>query len=67
MIFNCRRLISFASGILPMEPGDILFTGTPQGVILGQPEPPEQRHWLKPGDKVVSELEGLGQLTVTLA
>jgi 2-keto-4-pentenoate hydratase/2-oxohepta-3-ene-1,7-dioic acid hydratase in catechol pathway len=67
MIFNCRRLISFASGILPMEPGDILFTGTPQGVILGQPEPPEQRRWLKPGDKVVSELEGLGQLTVTLA
>ncbi len=66
MIFNCRQLISFASGILPMEPGDILFTGTPQGVILGQPQPPEQRVWLKPGDQIVSELEGLGALTVTL-
>jgi len=67
MIFNCRQLISFVSGILPMEPGDILFTGTPQGVIFGQPQPPEERVWLKPGDRVVSELEGLGALTVTLA
>jgi 2-keto-4-pentenoate hydratase/2-oxohepta-3-ene-1,7-dioic acid hydratase in catechol pathway len=67
MIFNCRRLISFVSGILPMQPGDVLFTGTPQGVILGQPEPPEKRQWLKAGDVVVSEIEGLGSLTVTLA
>ena len=67
MIFNCRQLISFASRILPLEPGDLLFTGTPQGVIFGQPQPPEQRVWLKPGDQVVSELEGLGSLTVTLA
>jgi 2-keto-4-pentenoate hydratase/2-oxohepta-3-ene-1,7-dioic acid hydratase in catechol pathway len=67
MIFNCRRLISFVSGILPMGPGDVLFTGTPQGVILGQPGPPEKRQWLKSGDVVVSEIEGLGSLTVTLA
>lgn len=35
MIFDCRRLISFVSGIMTIKPGDILFTGTPQGVILG--------------------------------
>jgi 2-keto-4-pentenoate hydratase/2-oxohepta-3-ene-1,7-dioic acid hydratase in catechol pathway len=67
MIFNCAQLISFASGIFPLSPGDIIFTGTPQGVIFGQKEPREKRAWLKAGDEVTSELEGLGRLTVTLA
>jgi 2-keto-4-pentenoate hydratase/2-oxohepta-3-ene-1,7-dioic acid hydratase in catechol pathway len=67
MIFNCAQLISFASGIFPLSPGDIIFTGTPQGVIFEQKEPREQRAWLKAGDEVTSELEGLGRLTVTLA
>jgi len=58
---------ALVSGILPMQPGDVLFTGTPQGVIWGKPGPPEKKQWLKPGDVVVSELEGLGSLTVTLA
>jgi 2-keto-4-pentenoate hydratase/2-oxohepta-3-ene-1,7-dioic acid hydratase in catechol pathway len=66
MIFNCAQLISFASGIFPLSPGDIIFTGTPQGVIFGQKQPREQRAWLKAGDEVTSELEGLGRLTVTL-
>jgi 2-keto-4-pentenoate hydratase/2-oxohepta-3-ene-1,7-dioic acid hydratase in catechol pathway len=66
MIFNCAQLISFASGIFPLSPGDIIFTGTPQGVIFGQEEPREQRAWLKAGDEVTSELEGLGRLAVTL-
>jgi 2-keto-4-pentenoate hydratase/2-oxohepta-3-ene-1,7-dioic acid hydratase in catechol pathway len=46
--------------------GDILYTGTPQGVILGEKAPPEQRQWLKAGDEIVSSLEGLGDLYVTL-
>ena len=66
MIFNCAQLISFASGIFPLSPGDVIFTGTPQGVIFGQKEPRDQRAWLKAGDQVTSELEGLGRLTVTL-
>jgi 2-keto-4-pentenoate hydratase/2-oxohepta-3-ene-1,7-dioic acid hydratase in catechol pathway len=66
MIFNCAQLISFASGIFPLSPGDVIFTGTPQGVIFGQKEPREQRAWLTAGDQVTSELEGLGRLTVTL-
>jgi 2-keto-4-pentenoate hydratase/2-oxohepta-3-ene-1,7-dioic acid hydratase in catechol pathway len=67
MIFNCAQLISFASGIFPLSPGDIIFTGTPQGVIFGQQEPREQRAWLKAGDEITSEIEGLGRLAVTLA
>jgi 2-keto-4-pentenoate hydratase/2-oxohepta-3-ene-1,7-dioic acid hydratase in catechol pathway len=66
MIFNCAQLISFASGIFPLSPGDIIFTGTPQGVIFGQEEPREQRAWLKAGAEVTSELQGLGRLAVTL-
>ena len=35
MIFNCRQLISFASKVMTIRPGDIFYTGTPQGVIFG--------------------------------
>ena len=66
MIFNCRKLISFVTGIMTIKPGDIMFTGTPQGVILGYKEPREQRPWLRAGDEVVSEVEGLGELRLTL-
>ncbi len=66
MIFNCKQLISFVSGLWTIKPGDIMYTGTPQGVIFGEKRPPEERDWLKAGDEVVSEIEGLGTLTVTL-
>jgi 2-keto-4-pentenoate hydratase/2-oxohepta-3-ene-1,7-dioic acid hydratase in catechol pathway len=66
MIFDCRKLISFASSLMTLKPGDLLFTGTPQGVILGEKIPPEQRRWLRAGDEVVSSIEGLGELRVTL-
>jgi len=65
MIFNCRQLIAFTS-IMTIMPGDILFTGTPQGVIFGEKAPAEKRQWLKGGDKIVSELEGLGALRFRL-
>jgi 2-keto-4-pentenoate hydratase/2-oxohepta-3-ene-1,7-dioic acid hydratase in catechol pathway len=66
MIFNCRKLISYASGVMTIKAGDIMFTGTPQGVILGEKAPREQRQWLKAGDEVVSLVEGLGELRVNL-
>jgi len=66
MIFNCRKLIAFVSSIMTMKPGDVIFTGTPQGVIFGEKAPPEQRRWLKAGDVVVSNIEGLGELRVQL-
>jgi 2-keto-4-pentenoate hydratase/2-oxohepta-3-ene-1,7-dioic acid hydratase in catechol pathway len=65
MIFNCRQLISFASKIMTIKPGDILFTGTPQGVIVGKPK--EQQVWLKKGDKIACSVEKLGELKFTLA
>lgn len=64
MIFDCKRLIAYVASIMTIKPGDILFTGTPQGVILGEKAPPDQRRWLQPGDEVVSDIEGLGQLRV---
>ncbi|HSB47929.1 MAG TPA: fumarylacetoacetate hydrolase family protein [Burkholderiales bacterium] len=65
MIFSCAQIVSYCSRHLTLQPGDIIYTGTPQGVILGYP--PEKRVWLKPGDRVVTEVERCGRLEVTLA
>lgn len=59
MVFNCRQLISYISRYVTLEPGDIISTGTPEGVAMGFPEP---KPWLKPGDEMVVEVEGLGRL-----
>jgi 2-keto-4-pentenoate hydratase/2-oxohepta-3-ene-1,7-dioic acid hydratase in catechol pathway len=64
MIFNCRQLISFISSYMTLKPGDIIFTGTPEGVILGKPK--DKQVWLKSGDKIVSSIEKLGQLEIML-
>ena len=64
MIFNCRQLISFASKMMTIKPGDIFFTGTPQGVIFGMPK--DKQVWLKAGDKIACSLEKLGELRFEL-
>ena len=64
MVFSCAALLSYASRHMTLEPGDLLFTGTPGGVIQGRPE--AERVWLRAGDLVSSEVEGLGELSVTL-
>lgn len=64
MIYNCAHIVSYVSRHLTLKPGDIIFTGTPSGVILGYP--PEKRAWLKPGDRVATTIEKLGTLEVTL-
>ena len=63
MIFSVAEIVSYASTYMTLEPGDLIITGTPEGVILGMPEP---RVWLKSGDEVVVEVEGLGKLVTPL-
>ncbi|MGA8830594.1 MAG: fumarylacetoacetate hydrolase family protein [Desulfomonilaceae bacterium] len=63
-IFNSKQMISFISRHLTLKPGDIIFTGTPGGVILGYPK--EKQVWLKPGDKLACSLEKLGELKFEL-
>lgn len=58
-IFSVAEVIAYASQFFPLEPGDVIVTGTPEGVIMGLPE----KNWLKPGDEVTVEVEGLGRLT----
>jgi 2-keto-4-pentenoate hydratase/2-oxohepta-3-ene-1,7-dioic acid hydratase in catechol pathway len=52
MVFNVNLLIAYVSSIMTLEPGDLLFTGTPAGVGA-----------LEDGDLVEVEIEGLGKLS----
>jgi 2-keto-4-pentenoate hydratase/2-oxohepta-3-ene-1,7-dioic acid hydratase in catechol pathway len=61
MIFACDELVSYVSQHMTLEPGDVILTGTPEGVILGYPR--ERRVYLRDGDTVTVEIEKLGQLT----
>ncbi len=65
MIFSCRTLVSYISRYMTLYPGDIIFTGTPEGVILGKPE--AERQWLSSGEEFTVAIEGLGQLKTTIA
>ena len=64
MIFNSRQIIHYISRVITLKPGDIIFTGTPQGVIQGKPK--DQQVWLKAGDKIACSLEKLGELRFEL-
>jgi 2-keto-4-pentenoate hydratase/2-oxohepta-3-ene-1,7-dioic acid hydratase in catechol pathway len=59
MIFDVPTLIEFLSGSMTLLPGTVILTGTPGGVGMAR-KPPV---WLKPGDTVTVEVEGIGQLT----
>ena len=61
MIFPVASLIEYISGITPMLPGDLLFTGTPAGVGAHR-DPPR---FLTDGDVVVTRIERIGELTQT--
>jgi 2-keto-4-pentenoate hydratase/2-oxohepta-3-ene-1,7-dioic acid hydratase in catechol pathway len=62
MVFGVAELVSDLSQIMTLEPGDVIYTGTPEGVILGMAE----QVWLQPGDEVVCEIENLGRLVTRL-
>lgn len=65
MVFSVAELVSYISRYMTLEPGDIISTGTPEGVVLGMKD--GARPWLRPGDEVVVEVEGLGRLVTPLA
>ena len=60
MIFSTAQIIADLSRHFTLQPGDLIFTGTPQGVMHGYPK--DQKNWLKPGDAVTVTIEGIGTL-----
>jgi 2-keto-4-pentenoate hydratase/2-oxohepta-3-ene-1,7-dioic acid hydratase in catechol pathway len=56
MIWNVPRLVEFASSVMTLQPGDLISTGTPEGVGP-----------LKPGDEVTIEIDRIGRMTVDVA
>lgn len=64
MIYSCAEIVSYLSQFISLHKGDLIFTGTPAGVILGKPE--NQQHWLKSGDVVTVEIQNIGVLETKL-
>jgi 2-keto-4-pentenoate hydratase/2-oxohepta-3-ene-1,7-dioic acid hydratase in catechol pathway len=60
MIFSIAEQIALASSIMTLDPGDVILTGTPAGV--GVPK----GTFLKPGDKIDAEVDGIGRLSVAI-
>ncbi|MER7536504.1 fumarylacetoacetate hydrolase family protein [Streptomyces sp. NPDC097704] len=57
-IFPVAEVVRYVSRFMTLYPGDVINTGTPAGVAMGQPEP---KPYLRPGDVVELEVEGLGR------
>lgn len=64
MIFSVAQIISYTSQFITLQPGDVIFTGTPGGVIWGHPK--EEQVWLKAGDRITTRISKLGELRVSL-
>ncbi|MFG1805919.1 fumarylacetoacetate hydrolase family protein [Streptomyces sp. NPDC049040] len=63
-IFPVAEVVRYLSHFMTLYPGDVINTGTPAGVALGQPEP---RPYLRPGDVVELAIDGLGRQRQVLA
>ena len=59
MIFSVAEIIAYTSKYMTLSPGDIISTGTPEGVIFGT----KDKIWMKGGDTFTVEIEHLGSLT----
>ena len=59
MVFGVAELIAFISRTMTLEPGDIIATGTPPGVGFAR----TPQRFLRDGDEVTIEIEGIGALT----
>ena len=58
LVFSVPELIAYLSGIVTLLPGDLIFTGTPEGVGLGRTPP----SYLTDGDTIVTSIEGIGSM-----
>ena len=63
LIFDVAHIIADLSRHFTLLPGDLIFTGTPSGVMQGYP--PDRKRWLRPGDRVEVTIEGIGTLSNT--
>jgi 2,4-didehydro-3-deoxy-L-rhamnonate hydrolase len=61
LVHTVPKLIAELSSVLPLSPGDVIFTGTPEGV--GHTRKPPR--YIRPGDVLVSRLEGVGEMRHT--
>jgi 2-keto-4-pentenoate hydratase/2-oxohepta-3-ene-1,7-dioic acid hydratase in catechol pathway len=64
MIWSVREIISYVSSFITLDPGDIIFSGTPSGTIAEYPA--DKQVWLKPGDRIRTSIGTVGDLVVTL-
>ena len=62
LIFGVPLLIEYISALCPLTPGDLIFTGTPEGVGYARKPP----RFLHPGDELTSTIEGIGDLVTHL-
>ncbi|MCU1670775.1 MAG: fumarylacetoacetate hydrolase family protein [Blastococcus sp.] len=58
LLFGIPAILEQLSAVVPLLPGDVVFTGTPSGVGMGRVPP----RWLSPGDELVSSVEGIGEM-----
>jgi 2-keto-4-pentenoate hydratase/2-oxohepta-3-ene-1,7-dioic acid hydratase in catechol pathway len=58
LIFPIPALVSYLSSVLPLLPGDLIFTGTPSGIGWGR----SPQRFLRPGDELVSYADGIGTM-----
>ncbi|OZI18914.1 2-keto-4-pentenoate hydratase [Bordetella genomosp. 9] len=58
LVFGIAELIAYASTQMPLDPGDIIATGTPAGVAISH----QPAAWLRPGSTMIAEVQGLGAL-----
>jgi 2,4-didehydro-3-deoxy-L-rhamnonate hydrolase len=63
MVFSVRRLVAELSAVVPLLPGDVMFTGTPEGVGARRSPP----RFLRPGQALESWVEGVGRLRTTFS
>ena len=63
MVFGVADIVAFISQGITLEPGDLILTGTPAGVGAFR----DPKVWLKPGDEITIEIDGLGSITNPVA